>query len=288
MPGMMDTVLNIGLNDKTVAGLARQMGDRRPAYDCYRRFVQMYGDVVLGLKPQTEHDVDPFEEIIQRVKKERGVSQDLELTADDLKELVALFKAAVKERTGKDFPDDAMEQLWGAIRAVFSSWNNERAVAYRTLNNIPDDWGTAANVQAMVFGNIGDDSGTGVCFTRNPATGAKGLYGEYLINAQGEDVVAGIRTPAPIALLAQEKPDIYRGLSEAAKKLETHFRDLQDIEFTFERGRLWLLQTRSGKRTALAALNVAIDMVDEGLMTKEEALLSVSYTHLTLPTIYSV
>ena len=274
MPGMMDTVLNIGLNDKTVAGLTRQMGDPRPAYDSYRRFVQMYGDVVLGLKPETADDVDPFEEIIERVKKDRGVELDVELTADDLRELVALFKEAVKERKGADFPDDPREQLWGAIRSVFASWNNPRAIAYRQLNNIPDEWGTAANVQSMVFGNLGDDSGSGVAFTRNPATGEKGLYGEYLLNAQGEDVVAGIRTPKPIAELAAEMPEVYRELEEAAQKLEAHFRDLQDLEFTIERGKLWLLQTRAGKRTAQAALTIAIDMVDEGLMSKEEALLS--------------
>ena len=274
MPGMMDTVLNIGLNDKTVAGLARQTGDPRPAYDSYRRFVQMYGDVVLALRPETVDDVDPFEEIMERVKKDRGVKLDVELNADGLRELVRLFKQAVKERKGLDFPDDPREQLWGAIKSVFASWDNPRAIAYRQLNNIPDEWGTAANVQAMVFGNLGDDSGSGVAFTRNPATGDKGLYGEYLVNAQGEDVVAGIRTPKPIAALAEEMPEVYRELDDAASKLETHFRDLQDIEFTFERGRLWLLQTRAGKRTAYAALTIAIDMVAEGLMSKEEALLS--------------
>jgi len=274
MPGMMDTVLNIGLNDKTADGLARQMGNRRAAYDCYRRFVQMYGDVVLGLKPEKADDVDPFEEIIEEVKRARGVKLDVELAEADLNDLVARFKRAVKERTGADFPKDARDQLWGAIRSVFSSWNNARAVAYRRLNNIPDEWGTAANVQAMVFGNLGDDSGTGVCFTRDPATGAKGLYGEYLIDAQGEDVVAGVRTPRPIAQLAAEKPAIYAELDAAARRLEAHFRDLQDLEFTFERGRLWLLQTRSGKRTADAALTVAIDMVEEGVMTEKEALLT--------------
>jgi pyruvate,orthophosphate dikinase len=274
MPGMMDTVLNIGLNDKTVAGLARQIGDPRPAYDSYRRFVQMYGDVVLDLKPETEDDVDPFEEIIEAVKKDRGVELDVELSAEDLKGLVRLFKEAVKERKGVDFPDDPREQLWGAIRSVFASWDNPRAIAYRQINNIPDEWGTAANVQSMVFGNLGEDSGSGVAFTRNPATGETGLYGEYLSNAQGEDVVAGVRTPKPIEALAEEKPSIYRELEEASSKLEEHFRDLQDIEFTFERGRLWLLQTRSGKRTAYAALTIAIDMVAEGLMSKEEALLS--------------
>ncbi|UCH78280.1 MAG: pyruvate, phosphate dikinase [Candidatus Coatesbacteria bacterium] len=274
MPGMMDTVLNIGLNDKTAAGLARDMGDPRPAYDSYRRFVQMYGDVVLGLKPETEDDVDPFEEIIERMKNDRGVALDVELTAEDLQALVKQFKAAVKERKGRDFPAEPREQLWGAIRSVFASWDNPRAIAYRQLNNIPDEWGTAANVQSMVFGNLGDDSGSGVAFTRNPATGEKGLYGEFLVNAQGEDVVAGIRTPLPIAALAEEWPDIYGELDEAAVKLETHFRDVQDLEFTVERGRLWLLQTRAGKRTAHAALTIAIDMVEEGLMNREEALLS--------------
>jgi pyruvate,orthophosphate dikinase len=281
MPGMMDTVLNIGLNDKTVAGLARQMGDPRPAYDCYRRFVQMYGDVVLGLKPETADDIDPFEELIEGMKKDRGVELDVELKADDLRELVARFKAAVKERKGADFPDDPHGQLWGAIRSVFASWNNPRAIAYRQLNNIPDEWGTAANVQSMVFGNLGDDSGSGVAFTRNPATGEKGLYGEYLLNAQGEDVVAGIRTPQPVAKLAEEMPGVYRELEEAAQKLEAHFRDLQDLEFTIERGKLWLLQTRSGKRTAHAALTIAIDMVSEGLMSREEALLSMEPEQLS-------
>jgi pyruvate,orthophosphate dikinase len=286
MPGMMDTVLNIGLNDKTVAGLARHMGDPRPAYDSYRRFVQMYGDVVLELKPESADDVDPFEEIIERVKAERGVKLDVELSADDLKELVRLFKEAVKERKGVDFPGDPREQLWGAIRSVFASWDNPRAIAYRQINNIPDEWGTAANVQSMVFGNLGDDSGSGVAFTRNPATGEAGLYGEYLINAQGEDVVAGIRTPEPIAALAETQPAMYGQLAEAATKLEAHFRDLQDLEFTFERGRLWLLQTRAGKRTAHAALTIAIDMVSEGLMTKGEALLSMEpeqLNHLLRP-----
>lgn len=275
MPGMMDTVLNIGLNDKTVEGLAKQTGNRRMAYDSYRRFVQMFGDVVVGLKPERPDQPDPFEEIITNIKKRRGAAADIDLTTEDLKELVGLFKQAVKERTGKEFPDDAREQLWAAVRAVFASWNNARAVAYRQLHGIPDDWGTAANVQAMVFGNMGDDSGTGVCFTRNPATGERGLYGEYLLNAQGEDVVAGIRTPRPIAELAREKPAIYAELEEAARRLEKHFGDMQDIEFTFERGRLWLLQTRAGKRTAAAALVIATDMVEEGSMTKEDALLTV-------------
>ncbi len=286
MPGMMDTVLNIGLNDKTVAGLARQMGDARPAYDSYRRFVQMYGDVVLDLKPESADDVDPFEEIIERVKVERGIELDVELSADDLKELVRLFKEAVKGCKGVDFPADPREQLWGAIRSVFASWDNPRAIAYRQINNIPDEWGTAANVQSMVFGNLGEDSGSGVAFTRNPATGEAGLYGEYLFNAQGEDVVAGIRTPEPIATFAETQARIYRELAEAAEKLEAHFRDLQDLEFTFERGRLWLLQTRAGKRTAHAALTIAIDMVAEGLMTKEEALLSMEpdqLNHLLRP-----
>ncbi|UCE26737.1 MAG: pyruvate, phosphate dikinase, partial [Candidatus Coatesbacteria bacterium] len=266
MPGMMDTVLNIGLNDETVAGLARATDDQRAAWDSYRRFVQMYGDVVLGLRPESDAEVDPFEVIIEKTKKERGVEYDVDLSVDDLKGLVASFKAAVKEKTGKGFPNEPSEQLWGAIDSVFDSWDNPRAVAYRQINGISDDAGTGVNIQAMVFGNTGDDSGTGVAFTRNPATGEHAFYGEYLINAQGEDVVAGIRTPKPIEKLKEEKPVIYEQLADASAKLETHFRDLQDIEFTFEKGRLWLLQTRSGKRTGLAALVIAMDMVNEGLI----------------------
>jgi pyruvate,orthophosphate dikinase len=273
MPGMMDTVLNIGLNDETAVGLAAETGDERAAWDSYRRFVQMYGDVVLGLKPESDAEVDPFEAIIEEVKKKRGVRFDVDLDAGDMKGLVASFKAAVKKKTGKDFPDEPTEQLWGAIDAVFGSWDNPRAVAYRRINGISDDAGTGVNVQAMVFGNTGADSGTGVAFTRNPATGEKAFYGEYLINAQGEDVVAGIRTPNPIDKLKEEKPVIYEQLADASAKLEAHFRDLQDIEFTFEKGRLWLLQTRNGKRTGLAALTIATAMVDEGLITRDEALM---------------
>jgi pyruvate,orthophosphate dikinase len=273
MPGMMDTVLNIGLNDETVAGLGRAMDDERAAWDSYRRFVQMYGDVVLKLRPESDAEVDPFEVIIEKKKKERGVEYDVDLTVEDLKGLVASFKAAVKEKTGNDFPNEPPEQLWGAVNSVFDSWDNPRAVAYRQINGISDDAGTGVNVQAMVFGNTGDDSGTGVAFTRNPATGERAFYGEYLINAQGEDVVAGIRTPKPIEKLKEEKPAIYEQLADASAKLETHFRDLQDIEFTFEKGHLWLLQTRNGKRTGLAALVIAIDMVEEGLISKDEALM---------------
>ena len=273
MPGMMDTVLNIGLNDETVAGLARAMDDERAAWDSYRRFVQMYGDVVLGLRPESDAEVDPFEVTIEKMKKERGVEYDVDLGVEDLKGLVASFKAAVKEKAGKEFPSEPLEQLRGAIDSVFDSWDNPRAVAYRQINGISDDAGTGVNVQAMVFGNTGDDSGTGVAFTRNPATGEPAFYGEYLMNAQGEDVVAGTRTPKPIEKLKEEKPAIYEQLVGASAKLETHFRDLQDIEFTFEKGRLWLLQTRGGKRTGLAALVIAMAMVDEGLINRDEALM---------------
>jgi pyruvate,orthophosphate dikinase len=273
MPGMMDTVLNIGLNDETVVGLAAETEDERAAWDSYRRFVQMYGDVVLGLKPESDSEVDPFEAIIEEAKKKRGVRFDVDLDVDDMKGLVASFKAAVKKKTGKEFPNEPTEQLWGAIDAVFGSWDNPRAVAYRRINGISDDAGTGVNVQAMVFGNTGADSGTGVAFTRDPATGEFEFYGEYLINAQGEDVVAGKRTPNPISKLREEKPVIYQQLADVATKLETHFRDIQDIEFTFEKGRLWLLQTRDGKRTGLAALTIAMAMVEEGLITHDEALM---------------
>jgi pyruvate,orthophosphate dikinase len=273
MPGMMDTVLNIGLNDETVVGLAAAMGDERAAWDSYRRFVQMYGDVVLGLKPESDAEVDPFELIIEEVKKKRGVKYDVDLSVDDLKWLVSASKSAVRDKAGEEFPNDPLEQLRGAINAVFDSWDNPRAVAYRQINGIPDDAGTGVNVQAMVFGNTGADSGTGVAFTRSPADGEFEFYGEYLINAQGEDVVAGKRTPNPISKLKEEKPAIYEQLADAATELETHFRDIQDIEFTFEKGRLWLLQTRNGKRTGLAALVIATDMVEEGLITRDEALM---------------
>jgi pyruvate,orthophosphate dikinase len=272
MPGMMDTVLNIGLNDDTVKGLAARMGERS-AWDCYRRFVQMYGDVVLGLKPQSKEQIDPFEEIIDKMKSARGIKYDTELTTEDLKQLVVQFKEAVKKRLGADFPDKPEDQLWGAIKAVFGSWNTPRAISYRQLNKIPEDWGTAVTVQAMVFGNTGDRSGTGVAFTRNPATGEKAFYGEYLTNAQGEDVVAGIRTPQPVSTLANDFPDVYKQLTEISTLLEKHFHEMQDIEFTFENGRLFMLQTRDGKRTGFAAVKIAVDMVAEGLKTKEEALL---------------
>ena len=275
MPGMMDTVLNLGLNDDTVQGLARQTGNERFAYDCYRRFVQMFGDVVLGLKPQRKDDVDPFEEIIEKKKEHRKIRYDTELSLDDLKELVAEFRTAIKERTGSRFPEDPHAQLWAAIGAVFRSWENPRAIAYRQINKIPDHWGTAVNVQAMVFGNMGTDSGTGVAFTRDAATGEKRFYGEYLLNAQGEDVVAGIRTPKPIAQLKAELPRVYRELEGVYKKIERHYRDMQDLEFTIQKGTLWLLQTRSGKRTGFAAIRIAVDMVEEGLITREEALLRI-------------
>ncbi len=272
MPGMMDTVLNLGLNDETVQGLIAKTGNERFAYDCYRRFVQMYGDVVLGLKPVHKDEIDPFEEILEAKKHAAGVHYDNELSAAALKELVAEFKAAIKTRTGHDFPDDPMEQLWGAVGAVFSSWMNERAIAYRKLYDIPEDWGTAVNVQAMVFGNMGDDCGTGVAFTRDPATGENIFYGEYLINAQGEDVVAGIRTPEPIARLEQEMPEVYQQLLAIRQKLERVYKDMQDVEFTVQNGKLWMLQTRNGKRTGFAAFKIAHDMVQEKLIKKEEAL----------------
>ncbi len=272
MPGMMDTVLNLGLNDETVQGLIKKTNNERFVYDSYRRFVQMYGDVVLGLKPQHKNENDPFEVIIERKKQERGITQDLELTTEDLKQLVEEFKAEIKAKTGHDFPTDAWEQLWGAIGAVFLSWNNERAKAYRKLNNIPEDWGTAVNVQAMVFGNMGDDSLTGVAFTRDPATGENDFYGEYLVNAQGEDVVAGIRTPLPISTLKETKPEIYKQLDNIRKILEKHYKEMMDIEFTVQQGKLWMLQCRVGKRTGFAAVTMAVDMVNEKLITKEEAI----------------
>ncbi|RMH71644.1 MAG: pyruvate, phosphate dikinase [Gemmatimonadetes bacterium] len=275
MPGMMDTVLNLGLNDETTDGMAKLTGNPRFAYDSYRRFVQMYGDVVLGLQPENKDEIDPFEAIIEKKKEARGIQLDTELTTDDLKELVAEFKAAIKERTGHDFPTDPMEQLWGAIGAVFGSWNNERAIQYRKMNGFSDDWGTAVNVQAMVFGNMGDDCATGVAFTRDPATGEKHFYGEFLVNAQGEDVVAGIRTPQPIAQMAEMMPEIYQQLDDIRDRLEKHYRDMQDVEFTVEKGKLWMLQTRVGKRTGFAAFRIAVDLVEEGMITKEEALMRV-------------
>ncbi len=295
MPGMMDTVLNLGLNDVVVEGLAKRTGNARFAWDSYRRFVQMYGDVVLGMKPVSKEDHDPFEEIIEHLKEERKVELDTQLTTDDLKELVKRFKSAVKERTGRDFPSDPYEQLWGSVMAVFNSWMNDRAILYRKLNNIPDEWGTAVNVQAMVYGNMGENSGTGVAFTRDAATGEDIFNGEYLINAQGEDVVAGIRTPQQItiegsrrwAVLAQKTeedratnypsleevmPAIYKELDQIQQKLEDYFRDMQDIEFTIQDGKLWMLQTRNGKRTGAAQVKIAMDMLKEGMIDEATAL----------------
>jgi pyruvate,orthophosphate dikinase len=272
MPGMMDTILNLGLNDKTAQALIDKTGNPRFVYDSYRRFVQMYGDVVLGLRPEGKDAIDPFEEIIESVKHAKGVKSDTDLTAEDLKSLVVKFKAAIKERTGKDFPDDPMRQLWGAVGAVFGSWMNERAIAYRKMYDIPSSWGTAVNIQSMVFGNMGDDSGTGVAFTRDAATGENVFYGEFLMNAQGEDVVAGTRTPLPISQLKKENPKIYAQLEKNRKILEKHYRDMMDIEFTIQQGKLYMLQCRVGKRTAFAAIKIAVDMVGEKLITDREAL----------------
>lgn len=274
MPGMMDTVLNLGLNDQTVKGLIKNTNNERFAYDAYRRFIQMFGSVVLGLSH------DDFEEIIDEKKKELGVTLDTELDAEALKDLVVKFKAMIKQKKGIDFPEDARKQLDMARDAVFRSWNNPRAITYRKIHGIPGDWGTAVNVQAMVFGNMGDDSGTGVAFTRDPATGEKKYYGDYLRNAQGEDVVAGIRTPKPISELEKEMPEIYRQLTDIFEKLEKHYRDVQDVEFTIQQGKLYMLQTRNAKRTAQAAVKIACDMVREGLITKEEALLRVEPAQL--------
>ena len=272
MPGMMDTILNLGLNDKVAEGLVKKTNNPRFVYDSYRRFVQMYGDVVLGLKPVHKDEIDPFEAIIEEKKKLKGVHLDTELTADDLKDLVAQFKIAIKEKTGNDFPQEPMAQLWGAIGAVFGSWNNDRANAYRKMYDIPESWGTAVNVQSMVFGNMGDDSGTGVAFTRDAATGENVFYGEYLMNAQGEDVVAGTRTPLPMSQLAKDNPKIYNQLDKIRKTLEKHYRDMNDIEFTIQQGKLFMLQCRVGKRTAFAAIKIAVDMVDEKLISDKEAL----------------
>ncbi|HPD04208.1 MAG TPA: pyruvate, phosphate dikinase [Spirochaetota bacterium] len=298
MPGMMDTILNLGINEDVIKGLVKKTGNERFAWDSYRRFIQMYGDVVLGLKPESKDEHDPFEVIMDELKEKRNVKNDLDLTVEDLKELVASFKKLIQEKLKVTFPDDPYEQLWGAIGAVFRSWNNERARLYRKMNNIDDSWGTAVNVQAMVFGNMGNDCATGVAFTRNPATGAKEFFGEYLINAQGEDVVAGIRTPLQITLegsrrwarennisederknkypsLEEYMPEAYNELVNVYKTLEKHYRDMQDIEFTIQNKKLWMLQTRNGKRTARAAINIAVDMVEEGLITKDEAVLRV-------------
>jgi pyruvate, orthophosphate dikinase len=286
MPGMMDTVLNIGLNDQTVEGLIKKTGNPRFAYDSYRRFVSMYGDVVMGVKAE-EKEEDPFELIIQSRKKHKNVKFDLELDVDDLKWMVSEFKALIKRRLKVKFPEIPKDQLWGAVGAVFKSWMVPRAISYREIHNIPGDWGTAVNVQAMVFGNMGDDSATGVAFTRDPATGENYFYGEYLINAQGEDVVAGIRTPAPInrnkplppgatSTLQDDMPEIYRELEGIRDKLEKHYREMQDIEFTIQQGKLWMLQTRTGKRTAQAAVKIAVDMVEEKLINKPEAMVRIN------------
>ena len=272
MPGMMDTILNLGLNEKTVAALIAKTGNPRFAYDCYRRFIQMYGDVVLGLKPVRKEDVDPFEKIIEEKKAERGLTADMDLTADDLKDLCVRFKAAILKNTGLEFPEDPREQLWGAIGAVFDSWMNDRAIAYRKMYDIPEAWGTAVNVQLMVFGNMGPDSGTGVAFTRDAATGANVFYGEYLMNAQGEDVVAGIRTPLPIVMLKKDDAKSYAQLEKFRHVLEKHYTDMMDIEFTIQQGKLYMLQCRVGKRTAFAAIKIAVDMVGEKLISEKEAL----------------
>ncbi|MAB80808.1 MAG: pyruvate, phosphate dikinase [Planctomycetes bacterium] len=275
MPGMMDTVLNLGLNDKTVQGLIRRSNNERFAWDAYRRFIQMYGDVVLEIKAEEGEEFDPFATALETLKKRSGVESDTELSSEDLRGLVKEFKRIVKKRSGKPFPEDPKAQLWGAIGAVFGSWNNQRAIAYRRMNQIPGNWGTAVNVQAMVFGNTGEDSGTGVAFTRNPATGEKHFYGEFLMNAQGEDVVAGIRTPQPIDRLENHAPRCWKELIRIQRLLERHYRDMQDLEFTIENGKLFMLQTRAGKRTGFAAVRIAVEMVKERLISKEDALLRV-------------
>ncbi|MDY6967048.1 MAG: pyruvate, phosphate dikinase [Spirochaetota bacterium] len=298
MPGMLDTVLNIGLNDKTIIGIINKSNNERFAWDTYRRFIQMYGNVVMSIKPLSNDNFDPFEEIIDDIKRLKGIDSDLELSIDDLKKIVERFKGMICKRLGKELPSDPYEQLWEAIKSVFKSWNNDRAILYRRLNNIDDDWGTGVNVQAMVFGNMGKDSASGVAFTRNPVNGNNELYGEYLINAQGEDVVAGIRTPQQITLagslewskannigeeernskyisLEEYKNDIYREFIDIIKKLENRFLDMQDIEFTIQNNKLWMLQTRTGKRTAEAAVRIAVEMVKEGLIQKEEALMRI-------------
>ena len=274
MPGMMDTILNLGLNDTTVEGMVKATGNERFALDCYRRFIQMFSDVVL------EIDHYEFESILEDVKRKRGVQFDYEIPAQDLRQLIADYKELVQAKARREFPQDPFEQLIMAVKAVFNSWNNQRAIVYRKINRIPDDLGTAVNVQTMVFGNMGNDCGTGVAFTRNPATGEKAVYGEYLINAQGEDVVAGIRTPEPIASLAQAMPEVYQEFIRICDLLEKHYRDMQDIEFTVERGRLYILQTRTGKRTTASAIRIAVEMVQEGAITKEEGLLRVPPSQL--------
>ena len=280
MPGMMDTVLNLGLTDETAKGLIATAGNERFAYDSYRRLVQMYGDVVLGLRPQSETDIDPFEKLLGTLKARKGVKLDTELDVSDLKELVTLFKAAIKEQLRVEFPQDPIKQLWGAITAVFKSWNNPRAIKYREINEIHGLIGTAVNVQAMVFGNMGERCGTGVAFTRNPATGENLFYGEYLLNAQGEDVVAGIRTPQPIETLRNVFPKVYSELTDIREKLEDHYHDMQDVEFTIQDGNLYILQTRGGKRTAAAAVRMAVEMALDGTIDKQEALLRVTPKHI--------
>jgi len=269
MPGMMDTILNLGLNDEAVEGLAKLTGNPRFAYDSYRRFIQMFSDVAMGIEKRY------FENVLDSVKEAKGVSLDTDLTADDLKEVVVKYKEIYKKEKGEDFPNNPVDQMVASVQAVFQSWENPRAIVYRRLNDIPGDWGTAVNVQAMVFGNMGADSGTGVAFTRDPATGENVIFGEYLINAQGEDVVAGIRTPQPISKLQEEMPKCYKEFYDIAHKLENHYKDMQDMEFTIEQGKLYFLQTRNGKRTAQAALKIAVDLVEEGLLTKEQAILKV-------------
>ncbi len=289
MPGMMDTILNLGMNDTVVEVVAEQTGNPRFAWDSYRRFLQMYGDVVMGVQKRQGEDHEPFESVIEHLKDERYGNHnfpDVQLTVDDLKELVRQFKGLIKERTGKSFPQDPRKQLWGAIGAVFGSWDNDRAVVYRRKYGIPHDWGTAVNVQTMVFGNMGNTSATGVAFTRDPATGERIFYGEYLINAQGEDVVAGVRTPHPIAQLAREMPEAHKSLMKVRSILEKHFKDMQDLEFTVEDNRLYILQTRNGKRTGLAAVRIAVEMVEERLITKEAAIRRIpadSLAHLLAP-----
>ncbi len=275
MPGMMDTILNLGLNDKTVKALAAESGNEAFAYDCYRRFIQMYGDVVMGVQAVNENDHCPFEAALEKLRAEAGVELDNQLTAENLKELIKRYKALIKAHTNSAFPQDVYEQLWGAVGAVFSSWQNERAILYRQKYNIPAEWGTAVNVQAMVFGNMGDTCATGVAFTRDPANGEKVFYGEYLINAQGEDVVAGIRTPNPIAKLKEEMPKAHADLEKVRAKLEKHFKDMQDFEFTVENGKLYMLQTRNGKRTGLAAVRIAVELVKERLINTKTALLKI-------------
>ncbi len=274
MPGMMDTILNLGLNEQVVEVIAKKSGNPRWAYDCYRRFIQMYSDVVMEVGKKY------FEELIDKMKAARGVTQDVELTADDLKELSEQFKDEYKLKIGFDFPSDPKEQLMGAIKAVFRSWNNPRAIVYRRMNDIPGSWGTAVNVQSMAFGNMGDDCGTGVAFTRNPATGEKKLMGEFLTNAQGEDVVAGVRTPMPISQMADKFPEAFAQFQTVCKTLEDHYRDMQDMEFTVENGKLYMLQTRNGKRTAAAALKIACDLVDEGMISEKEAVLMIDPRNL--------